>query len=48
MINDPKIIQEILKELDNTSAEDIRKAVDEALIERIRIDMLKIRERNRF
>ena len=33
MINDPKIIQEILKELDNTSAEDIRKAVDETLKE---------------
>ena len=33
MINDPKIIKEILEELDNTSAEDIRKAVDEALKE---------------
>ena len=33
MINDLKIIQEILEELDNTSAEDIRKAVNEALKE---------------
>lgn len=33
MINDLKIIQEILEELDNTCAEDLRKAVDEALKE---------------
>lgn len=33
MINDLKIIQEILEELDNKSAEDIRKAVDEVLKE---------------
>ena len=33
MINDPRIIKEILEELDNTPAEDIRKAVDETLKE---------------
>lgn len=31
MINNPKIIQEILERLDSIPAEDIKKAVDEVL-----------------